>query len=196
MKPDDLASLSLNDTGLVYKDKTYPLPTIRHLRFARMEVTTYVVPVKLGTEGSVGLMMEFSNGESLYFQEKPGWLLTSSHHKINGIVELYEHLSKSTFEQRLQGYLSELQAVGTFTYAGYRFHTSKRSIERDGQQFTADKTEFLRHYNYIELKPRNQSLLEKAKMQLWGGKVQAIDTLTDTDVIFSLLAHFYGMRWN
>lgn len=140
--------------------------------------------------------MEFDSGESLYFREKPGWFLTSSQKKIDGIVDLYTHLAKATFENRLQRYLTELQSRGYFTYAGYRFHPQHGIICRDGREFTSESTTFLKHYGLLELRPRSQSLLEKAKREIWGGRIQSIDTLTDTDVFFGLLSHFFGIRWN
>lgn len=196
MKTADLSALILRDDALVYQGQARPISTIAHLRFARMNVTTYMVPVKLGTEGSVGLLIEFMNGDQLYFREKPGWILTSSQHKINGIVELYEHLARVTYENRLNAYLRELELRSYFGYAGYRFYAADRSIRVGDRKFTSDNTEFLRYYNYIELKPKQEGLLRKAQLRLWGGKVQSIDVLTDTDVFLALLAHFYGLRWN
>lgn len=196
MNTADLSDLTLQDEAFVYQGKVHPLSTIVHLRFARMEVTTYLVPVKLGTEGSVGLLIEFTNGDQLYFREKPGWVLTSNQQKINGIVELYEHLSRSTYKQRLNAYMQELEHCGYFNYSGYQFFASARAIRLGERNFTTENTEILRHYNYIELKPKQEGLLRKAQLRLWGGRVQSIDVLTDTDVIFALLAHFYGLRWS
>jgi hypothetical protein len=195
-KPADLSALALREDALVYQGQARPLSSIAHLRFARMEVTTYMVPVKLGTEGSVGLVIEFTNGDQLYFREKPGWVLTSSQHKIDGIIELYDHLARSTYEQRLNAYLQELEQRGYFDYSGHQFHAATRSIRVGDRHLTSENTEFLRHYNYIELKPKQEGFLRKAQMKVWGGKVQSVDVLTDTDVFFALLAHFYGLRWN
>lgn len=55
MKTDDLAALSLDGDGLIYQGRSYPYTSVLHLRFARTEVTTYVVPIKIGSEGSAGV---------------------------------------------------------------------------------------------------------------------------------------------
>ena len=120
-KNANLADLRLEVDCLYYKGDPYPFSEIAHLRFARMNLTTYMVPVKIGTEGSAALIIEFTSGEHLKFVEKPGWFFTSEQQKINGIVELYAHLSQTTFQARLDRYLSFTDQRGYFVYSGYKF---------------------------------------------------------------------------
>ena len=194
-KNADLADLMLEADSFRYKGATYPLSEIAHLRFARMNLTTYMVPVKLGTEGSAALIIELMSGEQLKFVEKPGWFLTSAQQKIDGIVDLYVHLSQATFQARLAKYLSAADQRGYFVYSGYKFFPTRRVIALEEREFTSENTNFMRAYNYIELRSKNFGLLHKLKRELWSSKFNAVDTLTDTDVIFSILDHFYGLRW-
>lgn len=194
-KNADLADLRIEVDSLRYKGAPYPFSEIAHLRFARMNLTTYMVPVKLGTEGSAALIIEFMSGEQIKFVEKPGWFLTSEQQKIDGIVDLYIHLSKATFQARLDKYLSAANQRGYFVYSGYKFFPSRRVIAIEGREFTSENTDFMRAYNYIELRPKNFGLLHKLKRELWSSKFDAVDTLTDTDVIFAIFDQFYGLRW-
>ena len=127
-KNADLADLRLEADSFRYKGATYPFSEIAHLRFARMNLTTYMVPVKLGTEGSAALIIDLISGEQLKFVEKPGWFLTSEQQKIDGIVALYVHLSQATFQTRLAKYLSAADQRGYFVYSGYKFFPSRKVI--------------------------------------------------------------------
>jgi len=154
-----------------------------------------MVPVKLGSEGSTALIIELKSGEQIKFVEKPGWFLTSVRGKIDGIVDLYSHLARSTFQDRLSQYLSAAKKRGYFVYSGYKFYPSRKVIALEDREFTLDNTSFMRAYNYIELRPKNYGILQRLKRELWSSKVSAIDTLTDTDVIFAIFDNFYGLRW-
>ena len=92
-------------------------------------------------------------------------------------------------------YLSAADQRGYFVYSGYKFFPSRKVIALEEQEFTSENTNFMRAYNYIELRSKKFGLLQKLKRELWSSKFNAIDTLTDTDVIFSILDHFYGLRW-
>lgn len=194
-KNADLTDLRLDGDILHYKETPYPFSEITHLRFARTNLTTYMVPVKLGTEGSAALIIEFTSGEQIKFVEKPGWFLTSEQSRIDGIVALYVHLSKATFQSRLNKYLSDADQRGYFVYSGYMFYLSRRVIVLDKREFSTENTNFMRANNYIELQPKNYGLMHKLKREIWSTKIDGIDTLTDTDVIFVILEHFYGLRW-
>jgi hypothetical protein len=195
-KAADLADLRLDADGFNFRGDHYLFSDIAHIRFARMNVTTYMVPVKLGTEGSACLLLELRSGEQIKLVEKPGWFLTSNQTRLNGIVDLFSYLAQATFKSRLADYLSAAEQRGYFVYSGYKFYPTRKVIASEGREFTSENTDFMQAYNYIELRPKNYGVLHRLKRELsWSSKITAVDTLTDTDVIFAILDHFYDLRW-
>jgi hypothetical protein len=193
----DLNDLRLDSNGFSLRGSHYPFSDVAHLRFARMDVTTYAVPIKVGTDSSAALLVSLKSGEEIKFVEKPGWFLTSSQTKLEGIVDLYSYVAQSTLKDRLGRYLSHAELHGHFVYAGFKFCLARKSIARDSDEFTVDNTNFIRAYNYVELRPKNYGLMHKLKRELsWSSKIVAIDTLTDTDAILAVFDHFYGLRWS
>ena len=196
----DIKDIQIVTGGFQFKGSTRPFADIAHLRFVRTKTTTYVgLPVettKIGAEESVGLMISLISGEEIYLSEKPGWILSSKEEKIQGIITLYTALSQATFASRLASYIKDAEKCGYFVYSRHRFYPSRQVISSDSQEFTRENTDFRRAYGYIELRPNKPSLAHTIKQKIGASKPITIDTLTDTDVIFTILANYYGLRWN
>lgn len=192
----NLSDIQITTDIFRYKGIVYPFTDISHIRFARMEKTTYVVPIKIYAEQSAGLIIELKSGLQIKFVEKPGWIHSTEQKKVDRIASLYAQLSQATFQARLSRYLSDANQRGYFIYSGYKFYPDRRVIAKEDKEFSTENTSFMRAYNYIELRPKNYGFIHKLKRELsWSPKINAIDTLTDTDVIFAIFDHFYGMRW-
>ncbi len=150
---------------------------------------------KIGTDESVGLLISLISGEEIKLSEKPGMIFSSDIENIKQIIEIYTKVSEASFASRLASYVEASEKNGYFLYSGYRFFIGNKVITSENQEFTRENTEFLQSYGYIELRPKNPNLAEKMKRSLGASKPIVVDTLTDTDVIYSILAHFYGLRW-
>jgi hypothetical protein len=100
-----------------------------------VNLTTYLVPVKIGTEGSAALLIELNSGEQIKLVEKPK-------------------------------YLAQAEQLGYFVYNGFKFYSARRVIALEGREFTSTNTNFMRAYNYIELRAKNYGLLDKVKREL------------------------------
>jgi len=186
-------------SGFEHKGIRYTYPDIAHLRFVRTKTTTHMgLPIemtKIGTDESVGLLISLKSGEGIKLSEKPGMIFSSDIENIKRIIEIYTKVSEASFASRLASYVEASEKNGYFLYSGYRFFIANKVITSDNQEFTRENTEFLQSYGYIELRPKNPSLAEKMKRSLGASKPIVVDTLTDTDIIYSILAHFYGLRW-
>ena len=196
----DLKDIQISSGGFQCKGVHHPFADIAHLRFARTKTTIHAgLPVemtKIGSDESVGLMIFLRSGEDIKVTEKPGWFFSSKEENIHGIIDIYAKLSQATFSPRLASYIEDAKTHGYFVYNGYRFFLSRRIIASVDQEFTLENTDFFRSYSYIELRPKNSNLAQKLKRHLGASKPNMVDTLTDTDVIFTILTKFYGLRWN
>ncbi|MBI5076152.1 MAG: hypothetical protein HZB62_13425 [Nitrospirae bacterium] len=196
----DLKDFQIVTSGFQCKGVLHLFADIAHLRFVRTKTNIHMgLPIemtKIGSDESVGLMISLKSGEEIKLTEKPGWIFSSTVENIQGIINIYTELAKVTFNSRLTSYVKGAEIRGYFVYSGHRFFLSRQVIASEDQEFTSENTDFLRSYGYIEFRPKNSSIAQKMKRNIGASKRKAMDTLTDTDVIYAILANFYGLRWN
>jgi len=190
----DPSNMQFDEGGFQYKGTYYPFADVVHLGLKRVQKTYYIGGAKesnkLGTEEASSLGIELNSGEVQQFLGK-----TNSPKEREAIDNAYSILSQATFESRVAFYIEGANKRGYFVYSGFKFYPSRQVISLEEREFTLSNTNFLRGYGYIELRSKNEGFLQKMKRETLGSKT-VINTLWDSDVIFPLLAHFFGLRWN
>ena len=193
---------SLGSGGIQYCGKVHALADVLEVRSYRVIHQTRHIPVgvTVAHDPAMSFAITMRGGERLIVTEQSTWLYSSKSEEVNNLQTAYNEICQKTFEQRARRYTSTVESSGLFEYAGWRFFPLEGRISQTGkpESYVVGEMSFLRHYGYIELVRKTEGIagkfLRKAKRELGGGAL-AIDTLTDTDVFFPLLNHYFQLRW-
>jgi len=188
----------LEDDQIHWKSDTYPISSVTHLKYQRVLTTQRMNLVKVGEARSSYLTISMNCGVKikLSFNEATlflGWNRDKTRDLMN-IDDLHRYLARVTFQQRLEPFLDAVERTGEFEYDGCRFIPREKKIVFRTQEFIVGRDSFLRGVGYVELRPAKLSLSGKLRREL-SFKLPHFNTQTDTDVIFALLDHYFGLKW-
>ena len=193
---NSVRELVVKENGFVFRGTHYSFDDIDHIRFVRANTNYHMNFVKYGSEESAGMLLIFNSGEKINLIEKPGMFLNSNKSNIKSIIDFYILCTNSTFENRISKYIKDIKDRGYFSYGEFYFYPISKIIRFEDIEFSAETIDFMRGYGYIELRKKNCGMLDRLKRELSMSKTYMIDTLTDTDVFFSLLDRFFGLQWS
>ena len=185
---------------LHWKERTFPITAIKHLFFRRVLTTQRMNFVKVGEAHSSYLTITMDDGEkiSLSFDESTiflGWNRDKTQ-DLKNLEDLYIYLARTSFQKRIAPYVRQVEERGYFEYGGCRFIPRDKKIIFRDKEFPVAHSSFLRGAGYVEMRKKDFGLLDKVKREISLTKIPQFNTQTDTDVIFSLLDHYFGLRWN
>jgi hypothetical protein len=191
----------VTERGLSYKWSSYRFEEISHLVFTHSSTTINVNFVKRGDLDRVQLSIILTNGEKIEisFNEANTWADVSFAKKktieINSLVDLYVSVAKTTFVNRLQYYLRQLDERGYFLYEDCRFYPGDRIVFRN-KDFHLRSTKFLKGYGRIEMYPKEETILGKINRTWVITLPPLFKTEIDPDVISYLLEKYFGLKWS
>lgn len=192
----------VTEDGFLYRGRTYKLADVIETRSYRVIHQTRHIPVgvTVSHNPAFSFMLVMWDGEALQVTEQSTLLSSSNQARIDELQKSYDFICESTFQQRVQKYVKQVDENGYFEYADWRFSPNEKKIvdTASGKGYSVSELQFLRSYGFIELVPFNESLLaktlRKSKQEL-SGKRFGIGTLSDGDVFFVLLAHYFNIKW-
>ncbi len=185
--------------GFRYKGEFYKFDDIANIFFTRIHTTQRMNFMKVGEADSSYLYLTLDSGKKikLSFDEAGIFLGFNSNKQtdLKNLTDLYIFLCEKTFQKRIAKYIKEVENQGFFVYDECKFYPSKRKIVFRNKEFPVDSSSFLKGYGYIELRKKEFGFLDKVKYKVSLTKTPQFNTQTDTDAIFSLLDHYFNLRW-
>lgn len=187
--------------GVRYKDEAYSFSEVVSAWSYRVSHRTHYVGV--GTDEhdpGFSFVLTMEDGSHVQVTEQSTWTYTSKQERIDSLQAAFNEICARTFQKRAEKYVHQLERKGFFNYAGWRFSPTDQTIRNIESEdvFDTRETNFLRGYGFLELRPRSEGLADKfvrrAKLELTGRR-KGIGTLTDPDVFYALLEHYFGLRW-
>ena len=193
---------AVSDDGFSYKGRTYSFAEVAETRSYRVIHHTRHVP--LGITSSHNPVFSFvllmRDGETVQVTEQSTLLSSSRQERVDQLQQSYDFICEKTFQQRALKYIDQIEANGYFEYGGWRLSPSQQKIidTTSGKAYPVSELQFLRGYGFIELVPSNEGLVAKAlrkSKREFSGSRYGIGTLSDGDVFFTLLAHYFHLKW-
>lgn len=185
--------------SLHYKGVRYALSDIAHIEFANVLTTHSVNLVETGKTASAALRIVLHSGRAinLSFDEWSllNWFRSKTKEDIGNLNALYQFLATKTFAQRLQFYMAQVSQRGYFEYDECKFYPGDKIVFRR-KEFPIRSSSFLKGSGYVELRPKNWTILDKIKREASFTKIPQFNYVTDTDVIFHILERSFGLGWN
>ena len=193
---------SVHESGFSYKGRAYNFSEVSETRSYRVIHQTHYVPTGFTVDHNpaFSFVLVMRDGESIQVTEQSTILSSSKYEVVALLQKSYDHICQETFQQRAKKYLDQIETNGYFDYGHWRLSPAQQKIidTSSGKGFSIAEMKFLRSYGFIELVPRNESLmaktLRKSKQEITG-KAYGISTLSDGDVFFALLAHYFQLKW-
>lgn len=184
--------------GLHYKGSRYPLSDVVHLRYANLITTHSVNFVESGKTASAGLWIELRDEAIIKLSFDEARLLNMFNARtktdIKNLQELFAYLSERTFAQRLQFYMAQVTQRGYFEYDECKFFPGEKIVFRN-KEFPLRSSSFLKGSGYIELRPKEWTILHRIKREATLTKIPQFSCVRDPDIIFHILEHKFGLRW-
>ncbi len=193
---------AVSDDGFTYKGRTYKLTDVVETRSYRVIYRTKYIPLGFSDshDPAFSFVLVMRDGEAIQVTEQSTLLSSSKQERVDQIQKAYDFICEHTFDQRAQKYVSQIEANGYFDYGVWRLSPSQQKLldTTSGKGYSVSDMQFFRGYGFIELVPTNENLmakvLRKSKQELSGRRF-GIDTLSDGDVFFALLAHYFHLNW-
>lgn len=193
---------AVGNDGFMFKGRKYKLDDVAETRSYRVIHQTLHVPMGVTErhDPAFSFILIMRDGETVQVTEQSTWLSSSKQERVDQLQQAFDFISQKTFQQRVRKYTAQVDAYGYFDYGKWRLTPSQQKIidTDSGRDYAASDLQFLKGYGFIELVPTNEGLvaktLRKSKQELIG-KRYGIETLSDGDVFFALLAHYFRLQW-
>ena len=193
---------AISDAGFSYKGRKYKLADVVETRSYRVLHQTRHIPLGVteSHDPAFSFVLIMHDGEAVQVTEQSTLLSSSKQERVNQLQRAHDFICEKTFQQRAQKYLTQIETNGYYEYGVWRLAPSQQKIidTSSGKGYTVSELQFLRSYGFIELVPSNEGFvakaLRKSKQEL-SGKRYGIGTISDGDVFFSLLAHYFHLKW-
>ena len=193
---------SVTEDGFSYKGRTYDFSDVAETRSYRVIHRTRHIPMGVTSshDPAFSFILAMQDGELIQVTEQSTLLSSSKHERVELLQKSYDFICQQTFQQRAKKYIDQIDLNEYFDYGVWRLSPAQRKIidTSSGKAFSIADLQFLRGYGFIELVPRNESLMartiRKSKQEITG-KSYGINTLSDGDVFFSLLSHYFQLNW-
>ena len=190
--------LQVEENGFSYKGQFHSFDEIKHILFERVITTERMNFMKVGEPESARLILTLENGIKikLSFNESTIFIgiNTNKQEHLKNLFDLYVFLSEKTFQKRILHYVRQVEQKGYFVYDNCYFYPKDKIVFKN-KVFPLKTSSFLKAPGYIELRKKDFGFLDKVKREASLTKTPSFDTCTDTDVIFTLLKRFFGLRW-
>jgi hypothetical protein len=178
------ADLQLFPTHLRYAGQDHPYTQIEAVSYSARSDSLNLVPISHDAR----LWIQLKGGKSIFATSSTVLFRTKT---FNRILNAHDFLSKVTFNQRLQPYLSEIEAKGFCSAGGARICRNgdveqdglranlKVAHKNDGISFSRFGNNPLGNYHVITITTEERNLLSRKKIRL--------KLLHDFDVVRALI---------
>jgi hypothetical protein len=189
---------NFSSDGFSYKNVEYSFDDIRSLLFHKSRTTQRMNFVKVASADEAILLVGLENDKliKLSFDETGVFFgfNRDRYNEIESLEQLYLVLAEKTFAKRMAIYTDKIETKGFFKYGGCTFSPQDQTIKYKKKTFQVKNTRFLRGPGYVLLKSKDYGIFDKIKQEVTLGSPPQFTTIMDTDVIYTLLEHYFGLR--
>lgn len=187
---------ALTTTGMKYHGNFYDFDQVVETRAVRQVVEQRNVLVNSKYHYAISIVMVLKSGLILQVTEQPTMFSDSSQNKVEYIEDLYKEISNRTWDARIAKYINQVNEKSFFEYAGWRFYTKSKTIEdlKSGKKYALDLIDLLKNADCLIVQERNNGFGMKL-LKSFTFKPISIITMTDTDVLFFILRHYFDLEW-
>ena len=194
---------SLTDNGFTYLGQIYSFDEVAEVRSYRVIHQTRHVPFGGTTEHdpAMAILIAMKDGKQIKVTEQTTWTSSSKQNNIDRIQYAFNYICAKTKDQRMKKYITQIERHGHFEYGGWRFVPNEQILIdiKSGNTYKRGQMRFMKSYGFIAMEPVNEGLaakiIRKSKQEFTGRQI-GISTLSDTDVIFDLLRHYFRLAWS
>ncbi len=194
---------SLTDNGFTYLGEMYHFDEVAEVRSYRVIHQTRHVPFGGTTEHdpAIAILIAMKDGKQIQITEQSTWTSSSKQNNIDKIQHAFKCICSKTKDQRMRKYITEIEKYGAFEYGGWKFLPNEQILIeiKTGNSYKRSEMRFKKGYGFIAMEPVNEGLtaklIRKAKQEFSGHQIR-INTLSDTDVFFDLLRHYFRLSWS
>ena len=187
----------LTDTGFLYQGTPYRFAdVIETKRFRSVLETKFVTGDSISKDHSISVVFVMNSGVNIQLTEQPTWTSGSKVDNVEQIEQIFETVSRKTWENRIGKYTRQVDELGYFDYGGWRLYPKRLQIVDIEKAETYDilETTFSKRYGFIALTKKNAGIGSRLLRKMITGE-RGISTLVDTDVFFALLKHYFRLEW-
>jgi hypothetical protein len=197
-----LDKFSLEADVFSYGTHQYSFDDIEHILFYRQVIDKSINAIPFRTTDTTYLQLYLGSKGALPIAvtiHRPFVmnLLVNKKKELDKLFEIYSFLSEKTFNRRLSIYGQQIEEKGCFEYDDCFFYIKEGKVVVKNVEFPVESTSFTKTPFYISLKNKNEKkgLMDRLKNRYTIANDFGFHTSTDTDVIFTLLDHYFGLRW-
>lgn len=187
----------LTDTGFLYQGTPYLFDDVVGTRIVRRVLETkYVTGDSLSKDHSIGVVFIMKSGDLLQIIEQPTWTSGSKLDNVKTIEEMFETVSRKTWDQRVNKYTRQVSELGYFDYSGWHLYPKEQKIVdiEKGQTYLISETTFSKGYGFIAVRKKDEGIGQKLLRKIVTSE-RGINTLQDTDVFFALFKQYFKLQW-
>lgn len=190
---------SVEENGFSFKGDFHEFKHIAHIFFTRIHTTQRMNFVKVGEVDSAYLHLTLISGKiiKLSFDEAGIFIGFNSNKQtdLKNLTDLYIFLSEKSFQTRILKYIKNINYKGYFIYDNCYFYPSQKKIVFKNKEFPIESSTFHKYYSCVEMRKKDFGFIDKVKREVSLMKPPQFNTQTDSDVIFTLLDQYFGLRW-
>ena len=186
-----------NDVCFNFSTNEFSYTEISEIRFVRSRFELKTIGVGSDYSYSIAVEITMNNNEKLKLIEQPTFFSNEKIENIKYIEEFLKNALSKSWDNRVKKYIEQVDRNKFFTYANWIFYINERELHdsQNRKKYSLNSVQLFKNYGSLVIKEKNESFATKfAKITL--GKQIFIDTLTNTDVFYALLSHYYNLNWD
>jgi hypothetical protein len=182
---------NLTGNSFTWKNQVFNINELSHIGIYRAVITHTIfsiIPIRDIEQINVGLT--FSTGQIAQISvNEQGFLFKKSRkEEIELIADFCGYLRKTTFDQRLEFYESQVEKNGYWEYNECLFYPHQK-IVYNNQSINLTDYSFFRDYGIIQWCRKGIDPLSEEQLP-------ELSTLLDTDIIFYMLDKYMDLSWD
>ena len=186
----------LTENGINYRNNFYDFNEVVEVAMLSSVLEHKIIMVGSEYDYSISIVITLKSGEKLQVTEQSTWFSDSRTSIVQSISSSFSIISEKTWNARIQKYMKQVNDKGFFEYNEWCFYPSQKNIKniQTNKVYELGSVNLLRHSRCILVKEKNISFISKL-IQFFIRKDPLIITITDTDVFFKLLHHYFNLNW-
>jgi hypothetical protein len=191
------SSFTFNDDYFKYSRNKYSYEDIIELRIVRTRLELRTIGVGSDYSYGIGVEIKMNDNEMLKLIEQPTMFSKEDLENIKYIEEFIEIASHKSWENRVKNYSDQVNKKGYFTYANWNLYIEDEILfdKKTDKEYQLNSINLGKRYGVLVINNKKKSFTDKLIGSI-SGKEILIDTLTNTDVFFALLKHYFKLSWS
>ncbi|GAB6268834.1 MAG: hypothetical protein STSR0002_15760 [Smithella sp.] len=187
----------LTDNGFIFYGSSYKYDDVVETKFVKSVFEVKQVGLGIiGRSTSISFKLLMNTGEIIQLTEQPTLISNNSLSDVERVQNIFNAISQKTWNNRVKKYEKQIQERGFFNYCGWNFYPQQKKVVdvEENRTYFANSTNFLKEYDIITVVSKDEGIGSKLLRKI-GYKPRIINTITDTDVFFALLKHYFNLQW-